>query len=93
MINQISQIISAIPFQKVTRKAEEYFENIGKKRIKTVKSFSNLLWARSTLLGLMGSALFAMGWLALAETDEVVTVTGKLEPKAQCKMYKCHWEG
>ena len=29
----------------------------------------------------MGSALFAMGWLALAETDEVVTVTGKLEPK------------
>ena len=82
MINQISQIISAIPFQKVTRKAEEYFENIGKKTNQNGEIVQQSpFWARSTLLGLMGSALFAMGWLALAETDEVVTVTGKLEPK------------
>ena len=82
MINQISQIISAIPFQKVTRKAEGYFENIGKKTNQNGEIVQQSpFWARSTLLGLMGSALFAMGWLALAETDEVVTVTGKLEPK------------
>ena len=82
MVNQISRIISAIPFQKVTRKAEEYFENIGKKTNQNGEIVQQSpFWARSTLLGLMGSALFAMGWLALAETDEVVTVTGKLEPK------------
>ena len=82
MVNQISRIISAIPFQKVTRKAEDYFENIGKKTNQNGEIVQQSpFWARSTLLGLMGSALFAMGWLALAETDEVVTVTGKLEPK------------
>ena len=38
------------------------------------------LWAVSTLCGLMGSAIFAIGWLAIAKTDEVVTVMGNLEP-------------
>ena len=38
------------------------------------------LWARSTIIGLMGTALFGVAWLAFAKTDEVVTVTGKLEP-------------
>ena len=35
---------------------------------------------RATTYGLMGTAAFAVGWLALAKTDEVVTVSGKLEP-------------
>lgn len=37
-------------------------------------------WMRSTTWGLMGTAGFAISWLALATTDEVVTVSGKLEP-------------
>ena len=37
-------------------------------------------WIQATTLTLMGTATFAIGWLALAKTDEVVTVTGKLEP-------------
>jgi len=37
-------------------------------------------WSRATIVGLMGSALFALGWLSIAKTDEIVTVTGKLEP-------------
>ena len=31
-------------------------------------------------LGLMGSAVFGLGWLSIAKTDEVITVTGKLSP-------------
>ena len=38
------------------------------------------MWMRATTYGLMGTAAFALGWLALAKTDEVVTVSGKLEP-------------
>ena len=38
------------------------------------------IWVRGTVIGLMGSALFAVGWLAIAKTDEVVSVSGKLEP-------------
>ncbi|QNI72187.1 HlyD family secretion protein [Synechococcus sp. NOUM97013] len=37
-------------------------------------------WMRATTWGLMGTAGFAISWLALATTDEVVTVSGKLEP-------------
>ena len=37
-------------------------------------------WMRSTTWGLMGTAGFAISWLALATTDEVVTVSGRLEP-------------
>ena len=28
----------------------------------------------------MGSALFGLGWLSIAKTDEVITVVGKLKP-------------
>ena len=38
------------------------------------------VWIRSTTFGLIGSATFAISWLALATTDEVVTVSGKLVP-------------
>ena len=37
-------------------------------------------WMQATTWGLIGTAAFAVGWLGLAKTDEVVTVTGKLEP-------------
>ena len=39
------------------------------------------IWIRSTLIGLMGSSIFAIAWLGLAKTEEVVRVSGKLEPK------------
>ena len=38
------------------------------------------IWMRATTWGLMGTAAFAVGWLAVAKTEEIVTVTGKLEP-------------
>ena len=38
------------------------------------------LWMRATTWGLMGTATFAVTWLGIARTDEIVSVTGKLEP-------------
>ena len=37
-------------------------------------------WARSITWTLMGVTGFALAWLALAKTEEIVTATGKLEP-------------
>jgi len=37
-------------------------------------------WMRATTWGLMGTALFGIGWLALAQTEEIVVAPGKLEP-------------
>ena len=39
------------------------------------------VWMQSTLIGLMASASFGVVWLSIAKTDEIVTVTGKLEPQ------------
>lgn len=39
------------------------------------------IWVQSTLIGLMASASFGVIWLSIAKTDEIVTVTGKLEPQ------------
>jgi len=38
------------------------------------------IWIRLTTSCLIGSATFAVAWLGFAKTDEVVTVSGKLEP-------------
>ena len=38
------------------------------------------IWIRATVISLMGSTIFGIGWLCLAKTDEVVTVSGQLEP-------------
>ena len=38
-------------------------------------------WAISLNWALISTASFAVGWLAIAETDEIVIATGKLEPK------------
>ena len=46
-------------------------------------------WSRATIVGLMSSALFALGWLSIAKTDEIVTVTGKLEPLGSVQTSKC----
>ena len=38
-------------------------------------------WMRATLMGIMGSTIFGIGWISIAKTDEIVTVVGKLEPR------------
>ena len=38
------------------------------------------IWIKATTWGLMGTATFAIGWLAIAQTEEIITVSGKLEP-------------
>ena len=38
-------------------------------------------WMRATLMGIMGSTIFGVGWISIAKTDEIVTVVGKLEPR------------
>ena len=38
------------------------------------------VWMRAVLWGLMGTTAFAIGWLALAQTEEIVVAPGKLEP-------------
>lgn len=63
------------------RRAQDSFENFFKERDNEGEVIQQSpVWMRATTYGLMGTAVFALGWLGLAKTDEVVTVQGKLEP-------------
>ena len=43
------------------------------------------VWMRALLWSLMGTTVFAVGWLALAKTEEIVVAPGKLEPLGAVK--------
>jgi HlyD family secretion protein len=43
------------------------------------------IWMRSVLWTLMGTTAFAVGWLSLAQTEEIVMAPGKLEPIGSVK--------
>jgi HlyD family secretion protein len=43
------------------------------------------VWARAITWTLMGVTAFGFGWLALAQTEEIVTAPGKLEPLGEVK--------
>ena len=42
-------------------------------------------WLRATLWSLMGTAAFGVGWLCLAQTEEIIVAQGKLEPQGEVK--------
>ena len=63
------------------KKAQDAIENFFQERDNEAEVIQQSpVWMRATTYGLIGTAAFAVGWLALAKTDEVVTVSGKLEP-------------
>jgi HlyD family secretion protein len=38
------------------------------------------VWTKAVIWGLIGTTAFGVGWLALAQTEEIVVAPGKLEP-------------
>ena len=68
-------------FATPIKSAQDFAEGFFKERATEGEAIKQSpRWMRSTTWGLMGTAVFAVSWLALATTDEVVTVSGKLEP-------------
>ena len=43
------------------------------------------LWLKATAWALMGTTVFGIGWLAIAQTEEIVVAQGKLEPLGEVK--------
>ena len=87
-------------FKKFQAKGEVIIKYFGKKfhssQDKIEKSFKFLVfdesllkqsdfWVKSVTWTLIGTSSFAVLWLVLAKTDEVVVAVGKLEPKGDVK--------
>lgn len=67
----------AIWLQEIQDKVENAFKNENNLVFLKQSKF----WASSITWVLMGGTAFAVGWVSIAETDEVVVALGKLEPK------------
>lgn len=68
---------STIFLQKLQDKVELVLRNDSNHIVLRQSKF----WARSISWALMGGSAFAIGWISIAKTDEVVIAFGKLEPK------------
>ena len=77
----MKSIFSILKQAAPIKRAQDSFENFFQERDNEGEIIQQSpVWMRATTYGLMGTAVFAVGWLGLAKTDEVVTVQGKLEP-------------
>ena len=68
---------SSVVLQKLQDKTELILRNDSNHIVLRQSKF----WARAIAWALMGGSAFAVGWISLAKTDEVVIAFGKLEPK------------
>ena len=68
--------------RKVQNKLEQRVSVVSHDEV--VLKQSNV-WVRAVTWSLIGTTVFAIGWLAIARTEEIVVAQGKLEPKGDVK--------
>ena len=61
-------------------KAQNLLENKVQRNEKSVVLQRSNLWAKYITGSLIGGTIFGIGWLTLAQTEEIIIVQGKLEP-------------
>ena len=77
---QLSDAISSAPslFESLQEKLEK---TVDKSNTNQVALTQSTFWASAITWALMGGTAFAIGWISIAKTDEIVIAQGKLEPK------------
>ncbi|MBW3050284.1 hemolysin D [Prochlorococcus marinus XMU1403] len=66
----------------ILQNLQDLVEKLALKNTNQVFLRQSRFWAISITWVLMGGTAFFVGWIAIAETDEVVMAMGKLEPKS-----------
>ena len=80
IIPEIKSKLKLLNPSLLLRRGQDFLEkNISQGNEEVVLSQSRI-WARSITWSLMGGTAFGLGWLAIAQTEEIVVATGKLEP-------------
>ncbi len=76
--NNFEKFNPLLVIQSLQDKLEQFARNDNNQVVLRQSQF----WAGAITWVLMGGTAFAIGWLSIAETDEVVIATGKLIPKS-----------
>ncbi len=93
LTTKLKKNLNKLGVDKYSYKAKQYF---NKAQDKIEKGFKNIsfdesllkqsgFWLKSVTWTLIGTSSFAILWLSVAKTDEVVIALGKLEPKGDVK--------
>ena len=61
-------------------KSKLQISNKFQNNVEEVSLKQSSLWAKSITWSLIGGTIFGIGWLGLAETEEIIIVQGRLEP-------------
>ena len=66
--------------EKLFQNAQDIIEQSVQKSKEEVSVRQSTVWAKAITYSLITGTAFGIGWLALAETEEIVITQGKLEP-------------
>ena len=80
IIPEIKSKLKSLNPSKLIRRGQDFVETKISQGDEEVVLSQSRLWARSITWSLMGGTAFGLGWLAIAQTEEIVVATGKLEP-------------
>ncbi len=78
----IQKYLGSIKPQLFLQSLQEKLDELASKNQNQVFLRQSRFWASAITWSLMGGVTFAIGWLGVAKTDEVVVALGKLEPKS-----------
>ena len=87
LINFSRQVLTrryykTVKIKNLIERLQDKVENIGGDNSNQVIIKQSTFWASAITWVLMGGTAFALGWISIAKTDEVVIAIGKLEPKS-----------
>ncbi len=85
--------INALDQTNLIEKLQDKLEYFFQSDVNQVVLRQSTFWAKSITWVLMGSTAFAVGWISIAKTDEVVIALGKLEPKGGVIVIQMPLEG
>ena len=84
LLRKINTTKSTIPTLSINE-LKLYFKNkIFKDNNEAFLKQDNF-WIRSVSWGIIGTSLFGIGWLAIAKTEEIIVVPGKIVPIGEVK--------
>ncbi len=76
--NLLAKLNPSIKFQSLQNYIEEKIKSNNNEVVLQPAKF----WGEAITWSLIGGTTFAIGWLSLAKTEEIVVAQGKLEPKS-----------
>ena len=71
--------------RSLVNRTQDAIEQNVQIRTESELALPSRFWLKATTWSLMGTTMLGLGWLAIAQTEEIVVAAGKLEPIGEVK--------